>query len=233
METVIPPLETRSQLKDEAAAHIRGLIASGQVQSGELMRLAPLAERVGASVTPVREALILLAQDGWVVQEPNRGFRVAPITRRDVSDDYWVHAQVAGELAARLARMIDKETLALLRRLDQQIRNYDTDDSNDDDSGALEELNLGFHHVLNTAADSPRLLWYSEAASRFVLRRFWGTIPGWPEHNRYGHAGIVEALAAGDAARSRAEIIAHVDRARDLVLTHLDTIGFWSARDLP
>ena len=122
METVIPPPETRSQLKDEAAAHIRGLIASGQVQSGELMRLAPLAERVGASVTPVREALLLLAQDGWVVQEPNRGFRVAPITRRDVSDDYWVHAQVAGELAARLARVIDEETLALLRRLDQQIR---------------------------------------------------------------------------------------------------------------
>lgn len=228
MDTVIPPPETRSQLKDEAAAHIRGLIASGQVQSGELMRLAPLAERVGASVTPVREALLLLAQDGWVVQEPNRGFRVAPITRRDVSDDYWVHAQVAGELAARLARVIDQETLALLRSLDQQIREYDTDDS-----GALEELNLGFHHVLNTAADSPRLLWYVEAASRFVLRRFWGTIPGWPEHNRYGHASIVEALAAGDAVRSRAEIIAHVDKARDLLLTHLDAIGFWPARDLP
>jgi hypothetical protein len=37
------------------------------------------------------------------------------------------------------------------------------------------------------------------AASRFVTPVL-GTIPGWPEHNRHGHAGIVEALAAGDAA---------------------------------
>jgi len=228
METVITPPETRSQLKDEAAAHIRELIASGQVQPGELMRLAPLAERLGASVTPVREALLLLAQDGWVIQEPNRGFRVAPITRRDVSDAYWVHARVAGELAARLATTIDEETLELLRRLDGQIREHDGDDS-----GALEDLNFAFHHVLNIAADSPRLTWFVEAASRFVPRRFWGTIPGWLEHNRSGHATIIEALARGDAEGSRAALTAHIDAARDLLLAHLDAIGFWSAREQP
>src|SRR5262245_32352064 len=99
--TTLP--QPRPQLKDEAAAHIRELIVSGQVSPGQLLRLAPLAERLGASITPIREALLLLAQDGWVVQEPNRGFRIAAITRRDVEDAYLVQAFVAGELAARAA----------------------------------------------------------------------------------------------------------------------------------
>src|SRR5438105_2046589 len=116
--SVLPQASLRVQLKDEAAAHIRELIVSGQVAPGELVRLAPLAERLGASVTPVREALLLLAQDGWVTQEPNRGFRVGSFTRRDIADAYWVHARVAAELAARAALVVTSETLAVLRELD-------------------------------------------------------------------------------------------------------------------
>ena len=63
METVIPPLETRSQLKDEAAAHIRGLIASGQVQSGRHHRdAARPRERC-----PVGRMSTTSALAGWTV----------------------------------------------------------------------------------------------------------------------------------------------------------------------
>jgi DNA-binding GntR family transcriptional regulator len=198
------PSAPRAQLKDEAAAHIRELIVSGQVAPGELVRLAPLAERFGASVTPVREALLLLAQDGWVTQEPNRGFRVERFTRRDVADAYWVHAEVAGELAARAAATIDE---------------------------LLEESNFALHQTIYAVADSPRLAWFVSASSRFVPRRFWGMIPGWLPHNRNGHAPIIEALAAHDAEGARTEMARHIDAARDLLLAHLDSISFWQLEE--
>lgn len=222
--TVAPiPPALRGQLKDEAAAHIRELIASGQVPPGGLMRLAPLAERIGASITPVREALLLLAQDGWVVQEPNRGFRVAAITRRDVEDAYLVQSLVAGELAARAAATIGEETLAVLRAIDTEIKAH-----GDGDEGVLEAANYRFHNTIYAVTESPRLVWFVGAASRFVPRRYWGTIAGWIEHNRVGHEPIVEALAARDAERARAAMSGHIGAAAELLLRHLDAVGFWA-----
>jgi DNA-binding GntR family transcriptional regulator len=216
------PIAPRVQLKDEAAAHIRELIVSGQFAPGELVRLGPLAERFGASVTPVREALILLAQDGWVTQEPNRGFRVERFTRRDVADAYWVHAQVAGELAARASASIDEATIAELRKSDSRINAR-----GDEDEGFLEDGNFKLHQTIYDVADSPRLLWFVRASSRFVPRRFWGMIPGWTDHNRQGHAPIIDALAQHDAARAAATMSGHIEAARDLLLAHLDSISFW------
>lgn len=223
--TFVNPAPPRAQLKDEAAAHIRELIVSGQVSPGELMRLAPLANRVGASVTPVREALLLLAQDGWVNQEPNRGFRVAAITRRDVEDAYFVQSYVAGELAARAAASIDDAAVAALWDLDEAIKRRGRDE------GALEILNYNLHQAIYDVAESPRLVWFVNSSSRFVPRRFWGTIPGWFDHNRVGHAPVIEALAARDAVRARTEMSEHIDKACRLLVDHLEAIGFWRLDD--
>jgi DNA-binding GntR family transcriptional regulator len=216
--------QPRLQLKDEAAAHIRELIVSGQVPPGQLLRLAPLAERVGASITPVREALLLLAQDGWVTQEPNRGFRVLEITRKDVEDAYLVQSFVCGELAARAAVSIDAVQIAGLRLLDAEINARA-----DDDPGYLERANYELHDAIYSAARSERLVWFVRSASRFVPRRFWGMIPGWLEHNRAGHAPVIDALAAHDAVAARAAMSVHIDRAGQLLLHHLESISFWSA----
>src|SRR5579862_4112988 len=212
--------QPRLQLKDEAAAHIRELIVSGQVAPGQLLRLAPLAERVGASITPVREALLLLAQDGWVTQEPNRGFRVMTITRRDDEDAYLVQSFVTGELSARAALVIDDEQIAALRTIDEEIKGHTADDR-----GFLEGANFQLHNTIYAVADSDRLLWFVRSASRFVPRRFWGLVPGWIEHNRAGHAPVIDALEARDAAASRAAMSNHIFVAGELLLSHLDAIG--------
>lgn len=221
MASAAPSQSVRAQLKDEAAAHIRELIISGQVSPGQLMRLAPLADRVGASVTPVREALLLLAQDGWVHQEPNRGFRVATITRGDVEDAYLVQAHVAGELAARAAGAIDDETIGKLWEFDDVIKKRGRD------SGALETFNYTLHQTIYDTASAPRLVWFVNSSSRFVPRRFWGTIPGWFEHNQVGHAPVIEALSVRDADLARHEMSGHIEKACALLLRHLDTIEFW------
>jgi DNA-binding GntR family transcriptional regulator len=221
MSTLAP--SGRSQLRDAAAAQIRELIIAGLARPGELLRLAPLAAHIDASVTPVREALLLLAQDGWVVQEPNRGFRVATMKRKDVEDAYLVHAFVAGELARRAAAAATPESIELLRRLDQEINSLDGTDE-----VRSEHLNYELHDAIYAIADSARLALFVTAASRFVPRRYWTTIPGWRELNRSEHKPIIDAVEAGNAARAGKLMSAHIAAAGQLLLAHLDAVGFWS-----
>jgi DNA-binding GntR family transcriptional regulator len=229
MPITTPPRQpVRLQLKDEAAAHIRELIISGQVSPGQLLRLAPLAERIGASVTPVREALLLLAQDGWVTQEPNRGFRVMMITRRDVEDAYLVQSFVTGELAARAAVLIADDQIAVLRMIDAEIGAHTADDQ-----GFLESANFRLHDTIYAAADSDRLTWFVRSASRFVPRRFWGLIPGWIGHNREGHRALIESIESRNADGARVAMSTHIDAAGRLLLAHLDASGFWAVETSP
>jgi DNA-binding GntR family transcriptional regulator len=215
--------QPRPQLKDEAAAHIRELIVSGQARSGELLRLAPLAERIGSSITPVREALLLLASDGWVKQLPNRGFQISEITRQDVEDAYLVQAVVAGELARRAAAVVSDADVSELRLMADRVKGHTANDP-----GFLEQANHELHGYVYSLGRSERLTWFVVAASRFVPRRFWGRIPGWIEHNRTGHDELIDALEARDAERARAAMQAHIGAAAALLLRHLDELEFWA-----
>lgn len=102
---------TRLQLGDEVAARIRELIVDGIVRPGEHLRLEHLAAEFRISVTPVREALKSLRAEGFVVLEPRRGFVVAPLSKQDVADLFWVQAGIAAELTARAAARLDGAAL--------------------------------------------------------------------------------------------------------------------------
>jgi DNA-binding GntR family transcriptional regulator len=217
------PAPERNQLRHSVAGTIRELIISGQAPPGDLLRLAPLAEQMDMSITPVREALLLLAQEGWLVQEPNRGFRVLPIRRNDVEDTYFVHQFVAGELAARAAVRAKPADVARLRALDERIGGL-----SDDADLEAERLNYDLHQRLYDIAESPRLGWFVVAASRFVPRQFWGTIPGWREHNRTGHKPVIDLVEAQDPEGARLAMSAHIHQARGLLLNRLDSIDFWN-----
>jgi DNA-binding GntR family transcriptional regulator len=221
--TAHPGEGSRAQLREDVAAYIRELIMSGQAAPGTLLRLRPVAERVGASVTPVREALVQLAQDGWVVQELHRGFRVAPVRRIDVEDSYRVLALLAGDLAARAAQNATPEAISELRRLDDEIAAL----AARDDDESVQDLNYRLHDVIYALADSPRLVWFVEAASRFGPRRLWTTIPGWLEHNRTQHTALIDAIDSGDAPQAMELMTEHMRIAGSLLLDHLDSVGFW------
>lgn len=216
------PAQARFQLRDHAAEEIRRLIVSGEATPGTLLRLEPLAARVDTSVTPIREALLLLAQEGWVRQEPHRGFRVSPIRRRDVDDLHELHAFLFGELAARAAREIDAETIAELRSIDREIRK-----TRPTETRRIEELNFELHETINRAADSPRLSSFAHT-SRFLPGGLgWAAVPGWLEHVRGGHGPLLSALEQGDAAAASAEMAEHIRHAGRLLVSHLEQREFF------
>jgi DNA-binding GntR family transcriptional regulator len=92
----------RSLLRDRAYRMLRDAIVTGELEPGAVIRDAELAERVGLSRTPVREALARLADEGLVETKPHAWTRVTPLLLREVRDALIV-VRAMHELAVRLA----------------------------------------------------------------------------------------------------------------------------------
>jgi DNA-binding GntR family transcriptional regulator len=92
----------RSLLRDRAYRILRDAIVTGELSPGAVIRDVDLAERVGLSRTPVREALARLADDGLVETKPHSWTRVTPLRLREVRDGLVV-VRAMHELAVRLA----------------------------------------------------------------------------------------------------------------------------------
>ncbi len=76
----------RPRLSDEAAAHVRELIISGQLTAGEFVRPETVAHELDISATPAREGLLALQSEGFLRVEPRRGFLVSPLSAQDIRD---------------------------------------------------------------------------------------------------------------------------------------------------
>lgn len=211
----------------EVASLIRDQILNGDVKHGEALRLAPLAQKLDMSITPVREALLQLAQDGWVVHQPNRGFRVVPMRRDNVVDTYFMWATAEGELAARAGTRHNPAAIHALRKIDEELHKLEDHHTTD----AL-ELNSSLHTAIHNMADAPKLLWFAEAARRLVPLRFdssFHSVPGWAEINRFGHTAVIDRIESGDTAGARKLMFEHFQSTCDLLVRWLDTLDFWES----
>lgn len=211
------PRPRRAQLSDEASSHIRDMIVSGQLPSGSYIRLDRMADLLDMSATPVREALVLLRGEGFVQLEPHRGFVVAPLSKEDVLDLFWVQSNLAGELAARAAANITDTDVSELRTLQKELEAAADRGASDE----IERLNFLVHRRINLLADSPKLAWFLRMATRYVPRRFWGTIEGWAHASVADHAAILDGLEARDRERVRGAMQEHIMHAGTLPVAHL------------
>lgn len=96
----------RPSLHDELAVRVRRMIVEGEIAAGARINERALCERFGVSRTPIREALKVLAREGYVQLNPRRGSTAADVTLQDLEEAFPVMAALealAGELAARHA----------------------------------------------------------------------------------------------------------------------------------
>ncbi|MCU4186659.1 GntR family transcriptional regulator [Acidiferrimicrobium sp. IK] len=107
----------RQQLSTEVANHVRQQILSGHLRPGAFIRQEKIAEDLGLSATPVREGLLALRGEGFVLLRPRRGFVVAPLDASDIRDLFTAQALIAGEMAACAARRLDGTRIEELETL--------------------------------------------------------------------------------------------------------------------
>lgn len=192
-------LEIRSVV-DQVHEELLQRIVAGELPPGSRLRQEALAEELGVSRTPLREALARLVSEGLVELEPNRG---ATVARRDFGDmeQAWRARLVVEPGAARLAA--ERRDPAVLERMREIVRRQ-RDVA--DDLTASFELNRDFHLALVNAAGNPHLsrfadlLWLSRIGVPIFARqaRDRAQILSWADE----HEAILAAVAAGRGARA-------------------------------
>ncbi|MDF2444702.1 MAG: hypothetical protein JWR01_2905 [Subtercola sp.] len=213
----------RQQLPDEVASYVREIIMTGAVRPGEFLRLDRISAALGVSNTPVREGLLALSGEGFVIQVPRRGFVVAPFRREDIRDLFWAQAWLAGELAARAATRIGPAELDALERI---VGQYETAQA-ENDGVALADLGHAFHREINLSAGSVRLATLLGSVVRNLPHRFYATIEGAVDASLTEHPLIIEALRAGDPEGSRKLMERHVSVGANLLIDSLERAGMW------
>jgi len=218
----LPQRRPRAQLSDEVASRIRDRIVTGRLRKGEHLHLERLAEEIGVSVTPVREALLALRGEGFVELEPRRGFTVLPLNRQDIEDTSRVQAMLAGELAARTAELISVGQLAGLDAVQAELEH-----AGRFGIGDAAELDLRFHHVIYDIADSAKLAWFVQLASRYVPRRALAAAAEFTESTGPEHRAILRALHNRDPEAARRTMHEHLVHNGQVLIRQLDQQGFW------
>jgi DNA-binding GntR family transcriptional regulator len=202
---------------ERAYAAIRGGIFSGEHPAGGRLREEDLAERIGVSRTPVREALRRLDAEGLVEFMPNRGAHVASWTDQDLREIFALRALLESFGARLAAARIDQQALAALAELcdgmDRALA--------DRDLGHLErvaDLNNRFHQGVLAASGSRRLtmLLSSLVEAPLVYRTFRRYSAEQLARSMAHHRELLAALETGDGEWAESVMRSHVLAARDI-----------------
>ncbi len=219
-----PRAVQRRRLSDEVAATLRDMILVGELMPDRKITQDELANELGVSTTPVREALLRLAAEGFVRVSPNRAFSVIRSTPEDLQDVYWMHSVLAAELTRRACRQADDELLTAVRRHGEDYARA----VGAGDIAEMERANWQFHRAINLAANAPRIRLTLATTLRFIPRGFYGLLPTWGAASVHGHDQILAALEEGDPAAAGTAAAAHVCEAGETVTRFFTGKGYWT-----
>ena len=198
---------------------IRQAILDGGLSPGERLKEEELAQRLGISRTPVREALLILQTEGLVEAAPNRGATVRAHDADDLDDLYQLRALLEGHAARQAALRATDEAIAALWASCDRFSNV----AKEDDVRAIVQENLFFHHAVLEASGSARL----DAMVRKVIelplvyKSYIWYSPRQREISVHYHRQITHALEMRDAERAEWVMKEHVFEARDLLVAHV------------
>jgi DNA-binding GntR family transcriptional regulator len=205
---------SHKQLRNVVADQMRNAILNGQYKPGEWLRQERLAQDLGVSQMPVREALKELAAEGLIEHVPYRGVRVVSFSLDDIMDLYAHRAYIESHAASIAAEIITPEELSSIKALEIEIEKNTVPES----VAKYRELNRKFHQQIYTASRREYLI--------RALNQMWSSFPtmlianfaatsGKPLPDRdpadmYEHRAIVSALEAHDPAAAEKAMSAHI-----------------------
>jgi DNA-binding GntR family transcriptional regulator len=190
---------------------IEGLL-SGRYNPGERVVARHLAEELGVSIVPVREAIHILAGEGVIELSARKGARIRTLNKEEVGNWWEIHGMV-GKLGARIAaQRIDQEDGSVGKVADAMdlIR----ENAGQLDGFAFVMILLRYHMVLHEVAQMPEL---NEATRRLGIF-FWAIFfPQYIPMKTYArgyiqnHQRVTDAIVSGDPAAAEAAYQYHID----------------------
>lgn len=202
-----------SRSVDIAYRQIRRAIITGELRSGDKLQEARLAELIGVSRTPVREALGRLGAEGLVVMERYRKTTVAHFTMKDVVERFRLRAMLEGHSAARAATRITPAQIAELEAIEDRMEALFGELGWHQHLDAFDTLNNEFHALIAKAADSPRLeqiLASSLELPASIFNSYREPVEDRTRRTHWQHREIIAALKMRNAEWAQAMMTAHL-----------------------
>ena len=205
-------------LREQAREAVRTQILLGQIEPGRVESVINVAAALGVSITPVREAIMDLANLGMVEVIRNRGFRVPVLTDHDLDEIFRLRTMVEVPAMAEVAQVLGGTSLPQFRGLAEQI----TDAARDGDLTAFLELDRQFHLGLLELLGNHRLValvgQLRDQARMRGLQRL--ADQGELTHSGEEHVAIVDAVESGNAEQTAELVRKHLTHSR----------GIWAGR---
>ncbi|HZW82559.1 MAG TPA: GntR family transcriptional regulator [Candidatus Deferrimicrobium sp.] len=209
-------LDSYKPLREIVFESLREAIIGGVLKPGERLMEIQLAEEMGVSRTPVREAIRKLELEGFVVMIPRKGAYVAGISLKDIADVFEIRAALEALAASLAAERITEEELEQMERL--LVRKAELTEANDLDS--IVEVDTDFHAILFKASRNEKLGQILNNL-REQIQRFRAVslaMPGRMKEALEEHRKIVEALSERNVALVASLAAEHIENAENVML---------------
>jgi DNA-binding GntR family transcriptional regulator len=222
-------------MTERAYRHIRHGLASGQFRSGAQLSDVTISQQIGVGRTPVREALLLLANEGFIEQVPRYGTFVKKAGRHERQSLYELREVLESYAAGKAAEYISDAAIAKLGELCEEIhaavrivrenKGQPTEESLS--RGAIADM--AFHMLILKASGNPLVI--KSVADMHLMSRIWGgdrgdpyktsSLHNWVQSWRE-HVQIYRAIRKRDGAAAQAAMSAHLRHATIMALENYD-----------
>lgn len=209
---------------DDAYSMIKKAISDARYAPGDFLRESRIAEDLGVSRTPVREAIRRLEAEGWLEVLPNRGARVRRWSTRDVEEIFEARLLIEPYLVGQAVPLITAEQLVELDALAERTRVIASLDQDAEPADAWFETNKRFHEILTAAAGNRRLLQSLQSMKEVPLIKW--TYASYRDADRERsarqHIEIVQAVRARNPAWAEAAMRCHILAAQTSLMARLN-----------
>lgn len=207
---------------ERVAEHLRQAILGGSILPGERVRQEEVAQRLGSSRLPVREALRMLEAEGLIEHEANKGARVPRLDRHEVDVIYQMRERLEPLALAESTPLLTQDDLDELERIQQQIES-------DTDLGRFLELDRAFHLLTYSACRIDPLstivvrLWNSTQHYRRAYVSISGPGRRWVINAE--HRLLLDAVQRRDVTDAERYLSGHIRRTRIELAKHPEIFG--------
>lgn len=194
-------------LHAQAVDRLRTLIIRGQLEPSARVQEAEICERLGISRTPLREALKVLAAEGFVQLLPNRGARIAPLSRDQIAEKLELCLAIETFCVGEISRRRVHDVIATLEQSHLRLLAA----FRAGDAAAFFQENFDFHREIVAGLRNEALLavWDGAAAHLTRARNLHGRQEQFRAEAVADHEAIMDALHAGDDKRAEESLRSH------------------------
>ncbi|WP_305985581.1 GntR family transcriptional regulator [Roseibium sp. MMSF_3544] len=204
--------------REIAEISIRNAIETGLYKPGQVVSQRQISEDLGLSVTPIREAILVLTSNGIVERHKHQSIKVSEVNSEKLRQLFSVRHMIEEEAVRLAATNADDTLVGELQRLNDMLSKC----SEETDPEEINSLDRRFHGLVFGASGNEALVWtIDRVKSSFPMYALWRE-PGRVATSAHEHQQIIDALRERDGEKAASAQRMHLSKGLDATIVYLE-----------